>query len=300
MSGGGSGSAGGGSASEYPTYMQDRHGSWLFVVEAMMDDARAGGSPFLAIDPYNPVTEVTNMNTAVQEYQAIVSAMSYCDDWQAMMDCAKTKIDGDIVDEATADANIDAFGNLIDDQITSEVIPRFEAGMADINSVISSAFVIGRALIEDGRDKAVIKYGTDLKLQNYKQRNEMIMTSAESMKALHLQYIENYRVYVALIVEVGRITIVANVEYQNQTADFADRDARWDLEVFQYGSNVMASVSGGTVAPGKASPNQGMSALGGALSGAASGAMIGGSMGGPKGAVAGAIIGGAVGYFGSK
>lgn len=288
MGSSGSGSAGGGSAAtDYPTYMKNQHEIWMGQVSNDMAIARAGGSPFADIEPFDPSEYLNNMmgeggiSIAAEGYDVAsfyrsIIAMAFCDDWKDMVDCAVDKIDTAIVDEATADANIDAYADLIDDQLTAEVLPRFEAGMVDINSVISSAFVIGRALIEDGRDKAVVKYGTDLKLQNYKQRNEMITSAVEVMKGMYLQKMEFLRAYIAFSVEANRIGIVSQVEFRNQTADFADRDSRWDLEVYQYGSNIMASIAGGAVSTDRSGPSQSMSALGGALSGAAAGTMIAG------------------------
>lgn len=301
---GGGGSAGGGSQGsgtvDYPAYMKTRHETWLNEVNSVMVAARAGGSPFFGILPYDPNANLDTMDGAADEFKTIVLAMSFCDKWGNFIDCAKAKIDGEIVDEATADANIVAFGDLIDDQITSDVLPRFEAGMVDINSVVSSAFVIGRAVIEDGRNKAVAKYGADLKLQNYRHRNEMIMTAAESMKGLYMQYVEFYRVYATLVVEIQRLKIVARTEYENQRIDFTDRDAKWDLETFQYGANVMGAISGASVStsqygPGQLKPNP----LGGTLSGAAAGAMVGFVSGGPHGAVIGGAIGAGAGLISS-
>jgi uncharacterized membrane protein len=77
----------------------------------------------------------------------------------------------------------------------------------------------------------------------------------------------------------------------------------WDLEVFQYGGNIMAAIQGGTVGskPKAASPFQ--SAIGGAMSGAAAGAMVGASMGaggGPYGALIGGILGAGAGLLSSN
>jgi len=293
---GGSGSAGGGSAGsgavEYPEYMESRHENWLTDVNSYMVLARTAGSPFVGIDPYDPDTDVNEMLAALLGFSAPVAAMDYGTDWRAMVDAAVAKIDASIIDDTTVNADINAFADMLDDNIDAEAIPRFEAGMVDINSVVSSAFVIGRGLIIDGRNKAVAKYGTELRLQNYRQRNDMIMSSVEIMTKTFIQKLEFLRTYCALTIEIRRIAIVSGTEEANQTADFADRDARWDLETFQYGANMMGSIAGAAVSTGKPGPSQTMSALGGALSGAAAGAMVGSTFGQPVG---GAVVGGMLG-----
>ena len=72
-------------------------------------------------------------------------------------------------------------------------------------------------------------------------------------------------------------------------------EALWDLELFQYGSNLLAGIGGGTVSPGSRPSQAGgsRSAIGGALSGAAAGAMAGSTFG-PYGMA----IGGAIGAIG--
>lgn len=106
-------------------------------------------------------------------------------------------------------------------------------------------------------------------------------------------------------IEAYRIKIVANKEMYESNNTYNENDALWDLEVFQYGANVMASIGGGTAVQSKKKSNPMASALGGAFSGASSGAMIGGmatSWTGPGaaiGATIGAILGAGVGLLGS-
>ncbi len=78
-------------------------------------------------------------------------------------------------------------------------------------------------------------------------------------------------------------------EQVDQDFNIIDIDARWDMDVYQYGTNLLAGIAGGTVSPGgDAQMSKGQSAIGGALSGAAMGAAIGG---GP-GALVGGVLGG--------
>jgi len=108
--------------------------------------------------------------------------------------------------------------------------------------------------------------------------------------------------YVRMSVEANRIKIVAKKEQTDQDAVIDDSDAKWDLEVFQYGGNLMAAIGGGTAIPNLAKKNAAASVIGGAMMGAASGAMVGaqiGAGGGPYGAGIGAVLGAAVGLLSS-
>lgn len=98
------------------------------------------------------------------------------------------------------------------------------------------------------------------------------------------------------IIESQRLSIVAFKEQADQNLRIDESDAKWDLEVFQHGGNLIASIAGATaVNMQKSSPLQ--SAMGGALSGMAAGAMAGSIIPG-VGTAIGAGLGGLMGLAG--
>ena len=292
--------------------------------------------------------------------------------------------DGALADITDAEivADIAAFANILDDEITTKVLPRFRKGMLDINAVVSSAFPIGEAVIEAFRDREVAKYGTGLRvsavMKNAETRLDIIRTNmmkslevakhnslinidvnkanqlksveiiktnmlksldvaksnianaldaskSNQMKSLEivranlsktlglaqailakdvevgkinktkdfqvgsanatnlLEYEKVYlqgadqmiklmfaRVaweddYAKLFVESSRIKIVANKEETDRNSFIAASDAKWDLEVFQHGANVLAAIGGGTVVPNMPGTDRVASTLGGAM-----------------------------------
>lgn len=121
--------------------------------------------------------------------------------------------------------------------------------------------------------------------------NRMFLEGTNQMLQLMLHRLTLEESYAKIVIEGKRIRIVANKEETDRNAELDKFDELWDLEVFQYGANVMASVSGGTATPHK--PSMAQSVIGGALSGAAAGAMVPGI-----GPLAGGIIGAAAGFLG--
>jgi hypothetical protein len=75
---------------------------------------------------------------------------------------------------ATISDAVTAYGARLDDTISSDVLPRFQAGMRDINAVQSSAFVIGRAVIEGMRDRDVAMFDADLTTKLTAQKDQLI------------------------------------------------------------------------------------------------------------------------------
>ncbi len=291
MSGSGGGSSGGGGGGSgqvsYPAYMEAIHSTWLDALSALMST----GSPFAGDTAYDPTTPIAAIDAEIALFKTVVDALASETDWAAKMAAAKSYIDASIIDDTYVDADIAAFAAVQDDQITNIVLPRFQAGMRDINAVMSSAFIIGEAFIEGMRDRDVAKYGTGLREKLHLMRNEMIMRGADRMLADLIQNIMFDKDVANLTYESNRLEIVAFKEQTDQDLSIDEADATWPLEIYQYSANMLAAIGGGTVTPnvqGKQG-SKAASVLGGALSGAAAGAALSG--GNPIGAGIGAAVG---------
>lgn len=276
---------GGGGASgavDFPDYMKTAHSDWLddsgadSIESSMVDimNAALGDSPFAAAAAYDPDTDLTAMETHVTNLSTLVSSIS-----SGIGTLVADVIDGTKITDAA-----DAFDSDLSDQLDANVYPRFEAGMRDINMVMSSYFVIGRAVIEDARVRESAKFLANLHLK---------AATDDSLKliAMILQFQQSLS---HMGIETRRLRIVAKSEESDKNLKYDEADAKWDLEVFQYGGNLLASISGAAHYVPNKEDNRAQSAIGGALSGAATGAMIGSAVPG-IGTVAGAIAGGVLG-----
>ena len=301
MSGGG-GSSGGGSSGEvdYPTYMKEIHEDLLnhsaFGTTDIIDqsitsviNSALGNSPFTGEAAYDPTTALDEADTAICAFDTVVDAMDHTSDWQSAIINAQSVMDGNIIDTDYLVDDIDAFANQFDEDIEAKVIPEFEAGMRDANAVMTSAFVIGRAIIWSSRDRDVAKYATEIRMKNHILRNEMIVKSAELMLTNLVHRVDFEKSVAALTTDAKRIRIVAGKEEIDQQLSIEENDARWDVELYQYAGNLLAAIGGGTAAP--ASKGNQMSTGQSALSGAFSGAAMGAQIGGGYGAIVGGVLG---------
>ena len=288
-SSGGGGSSG---AVSYPAYMETKHSTWLDEMAVLITTATSGGSPFSAEAAYDPVTKITAMDGAVLTFKTAVEALDYDGDWEAGIDAAQTKLDAAVFDDTYINADIVAFQNLLEDDIANVILPQFQTGMRDVNAVYSSAFIMGEADIYAKKTKEVTKYGTDLRVKFNLQRNDAIIHCTNTMLQNLIKRVELSQAVSHQTIEANRMGIVAFKEQTDQDFNIIDLDARWDMDVYQYGTNLLAGISGGTVSPGgDAQMSKGQSALSGAFSGAAIGASVGGGPGAAIGAVAGGIGG---------
>ena len=239
-------------------------------------NAALGSSPYGAMVPYDPDADITAMEGAVSDFEDLVDLLSNGTGLDTLVQ--------EIVSEDRIDDQVAAFTASMDDKLLTQAYPAFEAGMRDINAVQSSAFVLGRAIIEDSRLREITKFESSVRFKVHGD-------DALQVIALKLQY---QAAVAQALSETRRIKIVAKNEETNLGMDIDDRDAKWDLQVFQYGANLMAAPAGGTAMPDL---KQGMSKTQSTISGAMAGAAIGTSVSPGYGTAIGAVVGGIAGYL---
>lgn len=286
------GGGGGGSGTvDYPDYMKDFHGNLLnhtgvdAVTSSLVDimNASLGNSPYLAELAYNPDVDIAAMLASVADFQTLVDLLSSGTGLDALI--------ADVLSDARIDDAVDEYSLDLSSRLTTEVLPRFEAGMRDINAVTSSAFVIGRAIIESIQTQQVARYSAELHMKAFGD-------DALKLIALKLDY---QKAATHTTVESNRIKIVAKKEETEVNLEISEADALWDINLFQHGGNLLASIGGGTALTSEKKNSQISSAIGGAMTGAAAGAMYGASAGAlvnpGAGAIIGAVLGAAAGFL---
>jgi len=288
---------------DFPSHMKTIHQDWLnntgndtmAADESMVDlmTAAIGNSPYSGMTAYDPATPLAAMDTAIGGLETLVDALDEESDWEDKIDAAVAKADAAVFDDTYVDADVAAFGDELDDQIDNIVIPRFQRGLQDINAVMSSAFVVGEALIEGMRDRDVAKYATDLRQKLHFQRNDFVLKGAEAMLRDLYSHIELEKAVMHYTIEANRMEIAATKDEEDSTNLISAKDGRWDLETYQYGANLLAAIGGGTVIPGQSGGDS--SSGNSALSGALAGASLGNSLGGGWSTVIGGALGGIAG-----
>jgi len=288
----GFGSGGGGSSGtvDYPDYMKTQHETWLTSIASAMSTAQSGASPFSGFTAVD-ITALfgTPSPTAAAALQALnaLDLNTLFDDYFTDT-TLETGIDVDAVVTAEAD--------LLDDRLISDVLPRYEAAKSNAGAAFTSAFVIGRAILEDGNNKQVAAFDAKLRLQLAQQ----LLTIRKEVALARLGVsIEHKRLVTVLSTEMSRIIAAGRLDSDKTQAEMDAKDRLFDLEVYQYGSNVMGSISGAAIRSGS-DVNTTQTAIGGALSGAAAGAMAGSvipGVGTALGAAAGGVLGLATGLM---
>lgn len=292
---GGSGGGGSSGVVDYPQYMKVQHENMMdggdftstsyvhFTASTCLmqkiEDA-VTNSPYsgeVAFDPDADITAFLALVTTLEGKVASLEATSYDD----LVTTASGSLDATLIDAAMT-----AHGDALDDRLNSDVLPRFQVGMRDINAVVSSSFVVGQAVIEAFNTREVADFGAKLRLENH----GLIVSGVRDQIQLVIAKL-TYRDTVTKVgLEARRMKAVLKKEELKEQLDIDDKNITWGIELFQHGANMLSSISGAAVSKERM-PSTGASVLGGALSGAAAGAMVGSSAG-PYGAAIGGVIGG--------
>lgn len=274
----------------YAPYIEENHSAFLDGVAAARATAIAAGAPYTTY--VEPEVEDAFFSTGY----TIASFPSLYDMFGKFMAGLDIEVlweqsFQDTVNSPQIGPLVVAEAELLDDDIAINALPRFQAGMRDMNCVMTSSFVIGRAIIEDARTKSLAKFDAELR---YK-----LIPIAQDRWTAHLNWNNGT---IRMYAELMKLYYSVRHDVDEQRYSMLARTALWPFTVFEYERAALGALQGATTTnKDVAGGSQAQNVIGGALGGAAAGALIGseiGAVGGPMGAVIGGVLGGIAGLFG--
>ena len=179
-------------------------------------------------------------------------------------------------------AAVAAHSNMLQDDIDTRINPQWLAGMRDINAVHSSAFITGKAIIQDSKIKAVSKFASDIRIESFKVSANMWSKHLDWNLAVMATYQDMIKLY-----------FITHMDMEELRLKFAAKHEMWDVNLMEHVRGMLGALGGGTPITDQNQPSQTQRALGGAFSGAAAGA----SIAGPWGAAVGGVLGLGASFF---
>ena len=269
----------------YAGYIEDKH-------KVFLDEIVVRRTAAIDNSPYSGVATIASDDGFFGVGYTLASFPSLYDMYGKFMagldvEDLYTQIYGDLMEGPVTHNLVSAEAAFLSDELESDTIPRYEVGMRDINAVMSSTFIIGKALLEETRLKAVAKYSAGLQYA-------LLPIAAQRWQA-HLEWNKGV---VAVYSEIMKLYFSAKMDVDSHNAEMLAKNRLWPFTVLDYERVAIAAMQGATKTTTDSAGSSGASrAISGALGGAAMGAMAGakiGAVGGPMGAA----IGGAVGLIG--
>lgn len=184
----------------------------------------------------------------------------------------------DTVDSPEAEELIEAEAAMMDEDVNTSILPQFQTSMRDINAVVSSSFIIGKAAIEDARLKSLTKFSSRVK--------QALIPGAMERWKQNLEWNEHT---VSLYSEIMKFYFSAKMDIDEVNYSFAAKNRLWPFTVFEYERAAIGTLQGSYAPTGIAGASQTQKTLSGALTGAAAGVQATGGSG--WGALLGAAAG---------
>ena len=280
-SGGTTTSSGGTHIIRYADYIESAHRSFLSDTRAARRSATSG-------NPYRNFNDVrvdegffgagyslASFPALYDIYGKFAAGMDIEALWQQIL--KSTTSPGEV------NALVTAESALLQDEVDSTILPKFMTGMRDLNACMSSTFVIGKALLLDGKQKQVAKYSAEL-------RYKLVILAQDRWKAhlaWNMQVVGTYGQVIQSYFGVKEGITRLNFELHA-------RRVAWPMEMLDHERANLGALQGATksTTSTQGSSGEGGSKTGGVVGGAVSGAAAGYMVGGPWGAAIGGVLGG--------
>jgi len=272
------GSSGGGDSEttiRYAPYVEDKHAAFLLAMatyrEATTDDS-----------PFSGYTDIEVENAFFGTGYTIASFPTMYDMLGKFMagldvDTLYSQILEDTVNAPEVNDLVAAESDLIEDDVV-EAVTAIEVGMRDIGSVMSSTFVVARAIPRDTKVKALEKFRSELKYRLIPVATDRWGKHLEWNKGVIMTYAEVMKLYYSVKMDVDDFNY-----------SMAAKDKLWPFTVLDYERACLGALQGATKSTTDVAG--GGSKMGGAISGALSGAAAGAIIAGGPGAVVGGVLG---------
>lgn len=251
--------------------------TWVSLMSEMQA-LIAAGAPQAALTAINPATELTKMTDEFALMQAFGNQLDTVTTYEELVDVAAQAV------ESYLEAPPDIAGMIDTSEIKASferaqkpqlmrAINRFTAGMAEVNSVHSSAFLVGLANLETEAMANVDSFSRQLDLQVDQtnrqiegqiaasgDRNRLKIAGIESAMNMMLQLkslefgTNQFRSQMQF--ELSRADVVAKSQEQQDQLNLDLADDRWNTDIMMQAVSTIGVIGGTTVVPGKLTPLQ--------------------------------------------
>lgn len=277
----------------YAPYVEEKHSALLNTAQhyriALQDDSPYIGYVDIPVDGafFGAGYSINSFPSLYDMFGKYIAGLDIEKIWS---DIFERTLNSTVIDDL-----VTAESALLDDEIDIQSIPKMGIAMRDANAVLTSTFVINKALIESQRVKTIVQFSGNLKYNLIPEIQELWKNQLNWNKTIIDSYANIIKLYYSIKLDI------TNFNYGMRT-----KDILWPFTVLDYEASILSALQGAagssssSKTKGGGEPSQLAKSVSGAVGGAAAGAMIGaqiGSVGGPWGAVIGGALGLAASFF---
>lgn len=250
----------------YAPYIEEHHNVFLDLVaakrNAVIDDSPFTGYTDIEVDSafFGVGYLISSFPSLYDMYGKFMAGLD--------IEVLYSQIFEDTVNAPAINNLVSAEADMMEDDIEINSLPRMQVGLRDINSIMSSSFVIGKSLIEDARVKSISKFSADLKYRMIPVAQARWQTHLEWNKGVVGVYAELMKLYYSAKTDVNEINY-----------SMAAKDRLWPFTILDFERAALGALQGAVnTKTDVAGASTASKVISGALSGAAMGAMVGGAV----------------------
>jgi len=270
----------------FAPYIEERHQSFLESIYshrlAVEDDSPFDGFSDIVIDAafFGTGYTIASFPSLYDMYGKFMAGLD--------IDTLFSQIFEDTVNAPEINDLVAAESTLLDDEITEKILPPILTGSRDINSVLSSTFIVAKSIPRDTQLKLISKFSAEAKYR-------VISVAVDRWKT-HLDWNKNI---VMSYAEIMKLFFSAKMDIEDFNYSMVAKNKLWPFTVLEYERAALGALTGATTANKEvAGGSKAQKAIGGALGGAAAGAYVGSVVPG-IGTAVGAVVGGVLGLASS-
>lgn len=268
----------------YAEYLENHHKD-LLDVSKNWRDALIGQSPYSGMPTIEYNEAFFGLSHVLTDFPSLYDMYGK---FMAGLDIEIlfNQIYNDTINSSAITNRVSEHSQELNEEVEENAIPRFTTGLRDINAVMSSSFVIGKAMLEVNRLRALSKYDATLRHQALPLVIDRFGKHLEWNKNVTTTYAEFLKFYIATFMDLEEL------DAENQA-----KNLLWPFTLIEYNRAVVGTLQGAYSSTTKTagSGSSGQRVVGNTLSGAVSGAMVGMSTGMTHGGIYGAVMGGVLG-----
>lgn len=219
-------------------------------VDTLMQQASAdqGGSPYANATAYDPTDVLAAIDARIAEYDTQVDDFDPSTLMDEALDFAYAYADAHIVDTTNIDTVVAAAEARSRTDFLQRV-SRVAVGLWEVGAAFNTQFYQTLGNMEMERANQTADLDAKLRLSVFNDRARIVMNIAEAYLNAHARKLESYRAAAAMTMDAGKLTIIAKGDETGENLKYEVEDALWDLNLLQYGVQVMGALSGAPYFP---------------------------------------------------
>lgn len=238
--------AGGGAANTMTANSVLWFNIWVVEMNLILQSALSGPSPYNDSFAYNPESDLDAALTQWDALDIAVDAYSVSL-WSTQVSTASSALSGTVYPTSTITTEVGAFETNQTARL-AQAIGRLAAGMSDAGSALTSAFVLGVAQMEIELAKNSDQYEAQLRRERQQMLYQGIIAGTGQLVGMLNYRIEALDTNQKARAELARMTISSQTARLQQELYIDAQNALWDIGLFSYAGNLIASWSGGVAA----------------------------------------------------